>query len=54
MIVVTDWVGIYLPSDYRFPAETVKSPGFNIEPQTIHLPLEGRKTSLTDFSVRIV
>jgi hypothetical protein len=39
---------------YRLSTEIVKSPGFNTAPQAVHLLLEERKISLTDFNIRIV
>jgi hypothetical protein len=52
--------GVYLPPNlllfffYRLSTEIVKSPGFNTAPQAVHLLLEERKISLTDFNIRIV
>ena len=38
---------------FHLSTETVKSPGFNIVLQTVHLLCEGRNVSLIDFNVRI-
>lgn len=53
IIIVISWQ-TFESSHHLFSIVTVKSEGFNMVPHTVHLLLEWRSASLTDFSILIV